>query len=54
MGAQAIYAREYSKIIHPYDQWGYIQKRGVAVSLDSKENLDTNYKSNWFYYDRDH
>ena len=54
MGAQAIYAREYSKIIHPYDQWGYIQKRGVAVSLDSKENWDTNYRSNWFYYDRDH
>ena len=54
MGAQAIYAREYSKIIHPYDQWGYIQKRGVAVSLDSKENLDTNYRSDWFYYDKDH
>jgi len=54
MGAQAIYAREYSRIVHPYDQWGYIQKRGAAVSLDSKENLDTKYRSNWFYYDRDH
>jgi hypothetical protein len=53
-GTREIYAREYSRIIHPYDQWGYIQKRGIAVSLDSKENLDTSYRSNWFYYDKDH
>ena len=54
MGTREIYAREYSRLIRPYDQWGYIQKRGAAVSLDSKENFDTNYKANWFYYDKDH
>jgi hypothetical protein len=54
MGAQDNYAREYSRLTQRYDQWGYIQKRGVAVSLDSKENFDTNYRSNWFNYDKDH
>lgn len=53
-GTRDIYAREYSRLIQPYDQFGYLQKRGIGVYLDSKENFDTNYSANWFYYDKDH
>lgn len=31
-----------------------VLKRGIAVCLDPKENFDTIYQSNWFYYDKDH
>lgn len=30
--------------------FGYLRKRGVSVCFDSKENFDTNYQSNWYYY----
>jgi hypothetical protein len=52
MGARDLYMREYSRLTEPYDEFGYLRTRGVPVSLDSKENFDTNYQSNWFYYYR--
>jgi hypothetical protein len=51
-GLKEIYSQEYSCLVRPYDEFGYLQKRGISVLFDSKENFDTNYKSNWFYYDR--
>jgi hypothetical protein len=36
--------------IKPDDEFGYLQKRGVSVHFDSKQNFDTNFKSNWYYY----
>ena len=53
-GTRDVYVREYSRLTQPYDQFGYLQRRGIVVRLDSKENFDTNYKSNWLYYDKDH
>ena len=44
------YAREYSRIVEPYDEFGYLKRSGVTVSFDSKENFDTNYQGNWYYY----
>lgn len=53
-GMRDVYVREYSRLTQPYDQFGYLQRRGIVVRLDSKENFDTNYDSNWFYNDKDH
>jgi hypothetical protein len=45
-----VYAEEYSRLVERYDEFGYLKKRGVSVRFDSKENFDTNYQSNWYYY----
>ena len=49
-GLREACAREYSHLVQPYDEFGYFERRGVAVYFDSKENFDTNYQSNWHYY----
>ncbi len=46
------YAQEYSRIVQVHDEFAYLQKRGVAVHFDSKENFDTKYHSNWMLYYR--
>jgi hypothetical protein len=51
-GLRDLYSKEYSCLVRPYDEFGYLQKRGISVNFDSKQNFDTNYKSNWFYYYR--
>jgi hypothetical protein len=53
-GARDRFTREYAKLAAPYDDFGYLAKRPLSVLLDSKETFDTTYKSNWFYYDKDH
>jgi hypothetical protein len=37
-------------LLKDYDQFGYIQREGFEIYLDSKENFDTNYQGNWYYY----
>jgi hypothetical protein len=49
-GLRDVFTREYAKTVEPYDEFGYLQKNGVTVRIDSKENFDTNYQSNWYYY----
>jgi hypothetical protein len=49
-GLRDLYAQEYARLLQAYDEFGYFQKRGVSVYFDSKENFDTNYQSNWYYY----
>lgn len=44
------YTREYSRLVEPHDEFGYLKRSGVTVSFDSKENFDTNYQGNWYYY----
>jgi len=51
-GVRDLYIREYSRLTEQYDEFGYLRTRGISVSLDSKENFDTNFQGNWFYYDR--
>ena len=46
------FAQEYARLVEPYDEFGYLRRRGIAVGFDSKENFDTKYQSNWFYYFR--
>ena len=44
---------EYLKLIKNYDEFGYINEVNFSIKLDSKENFDKNYQSNWFYYYKD-
>lgn len=43
---------KYFDLLSKYDQFGYIKRDFFSIYLDSKENFDTNYESNWFYYFR--
>jgi hypothetical protein len=49
-GLREAYAREYARLVQPHDEFGYLRRRGVLAYFDSKENFDTNYQSNWYYY----
>ena len=53
-GNRERFAQAYAQLTATYDEFGYLAKRGITVCLDSKENFDTAYKGNWFYYDKDH
>jgi hypothetical protein len=46
------YSQEYLQLVEPYDEFGYVKKRGLTVRFDSKEIFDTKFNSNWFYYYR--
>lgn len=41
---------QYFDLLKEYDKFGYFKKDYFSVYLDSKENFDTNYDSNWYYY----
>jgi hypothetical protein len=49
-GLRDLYAREYSNLIQPHDEFGYFSQTGVSAFFDSKENFDKNYQGNWYYY----
>jgi len=49
-GMKNHYLNAYSKIIEPYDEFGYLGKTPIIPEIDSKENFDKNYQSSWFYY----
>lgn len=51
-GLRKVYAEEYLRVVKPHDEFGYVAQTGILVAFDSKENFDTNYQSNWFYYYR--
>ena len=42
---------KYLKIVKKYDKYNYFNKSYLII-LDSKENFDKNYESNWYYYYR--
>lgn len=45
-----LWTTKYLELIAEYDDYGYFKSNNFTVYLDSKENFDTNYESNWFYY----
>jgi hypothetical protein len=49
-GLRDSYAREYARLVEPYDEFSYLRRRAVSAYFDSKENFDTNYEGNWYYY----
>ena len=52
MGVKKSFTKEYIEIIKVHDEFGYLNENNLSVKIDSKENFDKAYNSNWFYYDR--
>jgi hypothetical protein len=46
------WADTYFEIAKRHDEFGYLDRAEVAIQVDSKENFETNYSGNWFYYFR--
>jgi len=44
------WADVYYEIAKPHDEFGYLDRAEIAIVVDSKENLDSNYAGNWYYY----
>lgn len=42
--------KQYYNLLKQYDEFRYFNKNTINFYLDSKENFDTNYQSNWYYY----
>ena len=38
------------ELLKEYDEFDYWKKELFQLGMDSKQNLDENYQSNWFYY----
>lgn len=51
-GIEKYLTDRYFELLKKYDEFDYIKKEEIKIKLDSKENFDNNYKSNWFYYTR--
>jgi hypothetical protein len=44
------WADTYFEIAKRYDEFGYLDRTEIAIMVDSKENFETNYAGNWYYY----
>jgi hypothetical protein len=44
------WADKYFAILETCDEFGYFKREDFSIYLDSKENFDKNYKSNWYWY----
>ena len=49
-GLPAAWADTYFEIAKRHDDFGYLTRAEIAIQIDSKENFDANYSSNWYYY----
>ncbi|MGV3632276.1 MAG: hypothetical protein ACO1O6_13790 [Bacteroidota bacterium] len=45
-----VWANKYFDLLEPYNEFGYFKRENFSILLDSKENFDTKYQSNWHYY----
>ena len=45
-----VWASKYFNILEQYNEFGYFKRDMFNIYLDSKENFDRNYESNWYYY----
>lgn len=45
-----MWADQYFEFIKPFDEFNYFKRNEIQVFIDSKENFDNNYQSNWYYY----
>ena len=44
------WADRYFDLLKTHDRFGYFHREKFDIYLDSKENFDNNYNSNWMYY----
>ncbi|MCC6410399.1 MAG: hypothetical protein IT270_01995 [Saprospiraceae bacterium] len=49
-GIKEAWAKKYFQLLKQYDPFDYVKEDNFFIYLDSKENFDTNYDSNWYYY----
>lgn len=47
---KTMWADKFFDFIKPFDEFNYFKRTDIQVCLDSKENFDKNYESNWYYY----
>jgi hypothetical protein len=40
----------YFNLLKKYDEFDYFKRDELSITLDSKQNFDEKYQSNWFYY----
>jgi hypothetical protein len=45
-----IWADKYFDLLEPFNEFSYFKRDTFNIDLDSKENFDKNYESNWYYY----
>ena len=45
-----IWTNKYFDLLDNYNEFGYFKRDSFSIYLDSKENFDNNYQSNWYYY----
>jgi len=51
IGMREKLSEEYYKVLKLYDEFGYFKSMSSSLAyMDSKENFDNNYQSNWYYY----
>lgn len=48
--SRKIWADKYFDLLENYNEFGYFKRDEFNIHIDSKENFDKNYESNWFYY----
>lgn len=41
---------KFFEIVKAYDEFNYFKRNEIQVLIDSKENFDKKYNSNWYYY----
>jgi hypothetical protein len=51
-GTKKYFTEKYFNLLKVYDEFDYFNRETYSIILDSKENFDKNYQSNWFYYSR--
>jgi hypothetical protein len=49
-GIQRSWADLWYAMVKPFDEFGYISREDIEIVVDSKQNFDENYESNWRYY----
>jgi len=47
---KSVWADKYFDFVKPFDEFNYFKRNDIQVYIDSKENFDKNYESNWYYY----
>jgi ribosome-associated translation inhibitor RaiA len=41
---------KYFELLKEYDEFNYWKRENFRIGIDSKQNFDDNYDSNWYYY----
>jgi len=51
-GMKGHFTDKYFEILKKHDEFVYYDKSQFSIELESKENFESKYENNWFYFDR--